>query len=246
MQQPARIDRDHDHEEGERQEEVNGLEDGDDLLLLAAIEVVDVQDDPLDRLRVRATGLPCADGLGGHVVVGLVLREQAAQLLEVVTGTRDDAKTAPVLVARLAHPHEVGHLAAGPQLGQDACPRRRGVLFRLDLRCCLACHPVRVPTCPRGPARRTFFALLFDKLLRPARARPRSGSNTRPPASSNGRSPPAKPTSRLTPAPTRAALSNPAASTGSGDDDGDDRKGRDRHPDTARTCRGASARQAAT
>ena len=47
-EQPARVDADDDHEEREREQQVDGLQDVDDLVGRAAVEVVDVEDDALD------------------------------------------------------------------------------------------------------------------------------------------------------------------------------------------------------
>ena len=47
-EEPSRVDAHHDHEERQREEHVHGLEHLDHAVGRAPIEVVDVEDDPID------------------------------------------------------------------------------------------------------------------------------------------------------------------------------------------------------
>src|SRR6266700_1317106 len=52
VSQPAGVDGHDDDEQREREQEMDGLEDIDDALRLAPVEVVDVEDDAVERLRL--------------------------------------------------------------------------------------------------------------------------------------------------------------------------------------------------
>ena len=63
LQEPARIYGDDDDEERQRKDEVHGLEDLDHAFRRAAVEVVDVEHDPVDDREVGVRGRGGACGL---------------------------------------------------------------------------------------------------------------------------------------------------------------------------------------
>jgi hypothetical protein len=53
VSKPTGVDRNDDDEQRERERQVHGLQYGDDVLRLTPVEVVDVKDDAVQRLRRR-------------------------------------------------------------------------------------------------------------------------------------------------------------------------------------------------
>ena len=92
-----RVDGNDDHEERECEQQVHGFEHLNDARRGAAVEVVDVEDDPVRRtvelLSFRAT---------------VVVRNEARQRLEIVADCRYDAEPLAVIVAGVATGQEVG------------------------------------------------------------------------------------------------------------------------------------------
>src|SRR5262249_38681674 len=92
MSQPAGVDGHDDDEQREREQEMDSLEDVDDALRLAPVEVVDVEDDAVERLRLWRLA-----ALVGSQELLVLLVDELRQRIEVALDQRCDAEQAAVV-----------------------------------------------------------------------------------------------------------------------------------------------------
>lgn len=95
MTQPARIDGNHHHKQFERQQKMNCLQDLDDMLIRAAVQIVDVEDDPVETalallqlsLFILENGLVLLPHQRGQLSKILLNQSRYTQVFPIITRT---------------------------------------------------------------------------------------------------------------------------------------------------------------